>query len=343
MASRATAFTFPQVVVRSNVYHPYDPRRSRHHHHPHPTTTVLHMALTPVGPFCPFRSSAAIAMDPKMNALNAAAEAATATASGDPGTGDVGFATEMSRIQLEMQMGQMPNPQRLLKVADDMESAVDQWESLILRLKLSRDFQTREYAKLTQAHLATHGVTVESIASMMKWQSGCLRALATNQPPPMPPPDMNLEKMIRDAQDAAAAADKGGMTKPPSMTAMQAAQAITASPFSLDSFTSDTVKNEYQALVRDHSSLIEFGAKYDDFDPLGKLAYLDQIEAVEDRWNVFFLRFQLMGALNADYQQQCDAFLASMNLKEDQYRDLLKKCHEIMRQDAQRERDLRPM
>lgn len=265
-----------------------------------------------------------------MNALNSAA---AGTATSGPGGG---FAMEMSRIQLDMQIGQMPDPQRLLKVADDMESAVDQWESLIRRLQQSRDFQTREYAKLTQAHLASHGVTVESIASMMKWQSGCLRALATNQPPPLPPPDMDLQKMVRDAQDAA---EKG--TKPPSLTAMQAAQSITASPFAPDSFASDTmIQMEYDALVRDHSSLIEFGANYDDFDPLGKLAYLDQIETVEDRWNVFFLRFQLMGTLNVEYKQQCDAFLASMNLKEDQYRDLLKQCHDIMRKDAQRERDV---
>jgi hypothetical protein len=39
---------------------------------------------------------------------------------------------------------------------------------LLARLRLSKDFQTREYAKLTQAHLQTHGASVESIRDMMQ-------------------------------------------------------------------------------------------------------------------------------------------------------------------------------
>ena len=31
------------------------------------------------------------------------------------------------------------------------------------------------------------------------------------------------------------------------------------------------------------------------FDPLVKLYYLDEMETMEDRWDVFFARFQLMG------------------------------------------------
>ncbi len=60
------------------------------------------MAITPVGPFCPFRSSAAIDMEPKMESLNQATPE---------------FATEMARLQLDMQIGQMPDPERLKKVA----------------------------------------------------------------------------------------------------------------------------------------------------------------------------------------------------------------------------------
>jgi hypothetical protein len=277
----------------------------------------LHMALTPVGPFCPFRSSAVMEMEPRMEQLQS----------------DVpDFATEFSKIQLDMQMGNTPDPERLRKLADGIDQAVDQWEDLVTRLRISADFQTREYAKLTEAHLNTHGVSVESIKSMMRWQGGCMRALADNTPPPMPPPDLDLQAMMQQAEDPTS-------KPPPSMAAMQAAEAITANPFDPSKLESETIKDEYMKLVLNHSSLIQFGAKYDEFDALGKLAFLDEVEKIEDRWDAFFFRFKLMDALDKEYKQQCDQFLASMSMNEDDYRQLLKNCHQLMREDAERERN----
>ena len=125
------------------------------------------------------------------------------------------------------------------------------------------------------------------------------------------------------------------------MTAMAAADKITATPFSGDeaAFGSETVKSEYMHLCRDHMGLIEFGGKYDEFDPTGKLYYLDEIEKIEERWDIFFARFNLLGALNQQYVRQCDAFLASLGLNETEFRQLLKQCHEKMREDADRERN----
>jgi hypothetical protein len=37
---------------------------------------------------------------------------------------------------------------------------------------------------------------------------------------------------------------------------------------------------------------------YADFYPLGKLAYLDEIDKIQDRWESFFFRSNLMGKLN---------------------------------------------
>ncbi|GAX12632.1 hypothetical protein FisN_13Lh100 [Fistulifera solaris] len=274
-------------------------------------------AVTPVGPFCPFRSSSSIELEPKMEAINAAGPE---------------FAKEMTKIQLDMSIGEMPDPERLNRVADGLEQAVDQWENLVARLRLSSDFQTREYAKLTQAHLQSHGMTVDGIASMIRWQAGCMRAMANNTPPPMPPAHMNLEQLMNDNQQR----------EKPSITAMAAAEAITATPFSKNSpaFDAPNVKQEHDTLCRDHSNLIEFGAKYDSFDPLGKLYYLDEIEKIEDRWDVFFTRFKLMGQLDAAYLQQCDRFLASMGMTEEEYRKLLKQSHALMREEAEAERNL---
>lgn len=250
------------------------------------------------------------------------------------------FATEMARLQLDMQVGKMPDPDRLRTVANGIEAAVDDWENLLARLNLSNDFQTREYAKLTQAHLKKHGQSSEEISVMMRWQAQCMIAMADNRPPPFPPSEIDVMKLMQEAQ----ASQEGGgdQSPPPSLAAMTAAEKITSTPFNGDeaAFESDTVREEYEALCRDHSSLIDFGGSYATFDPAGKLAYLDEVEKVEERWEVFFARFSLLGQLNQDFVRQCDAFLMSMGLTEDDFRDLLKRTHEIMREDAQRERGL---
>ena len=93
---------------------------------PNRCTTQIGMALTPVGPFCPFRSEAAIGMEPRVEAMNNATP---------------NFAAEMARIQLDMQMGQTPEPERLKNVAKGINAAVDDWESLLTRLKISDDFR----------------------------------------------------------------------------------------------------------------------------------------------------------------------------------------------------------
>lgn len=280
------------------------------------------MALTPVGPFCPFRSASSVSIEPKMESLNSAGPE---------------FATEMARLQLDMQVGQMPDPDRLRTVAKGIDAAVDDWENLLARLNLSNDFQTKEYAKLTQAHLASHGQNSEEIATMMRWQSQCMLAMAENRPPPFPPAGVDMMKMMEEAKKNA----ESGM-EAPSMTQMAAAEKITSTPFTGDepAFESENVREEYEGLCRDHNDLIALGGSYATFDPMGKLAYLDQIDSIEDRWDVFFARFSLLGQLNNEFVQQCNAFLDSMGLDEAGFRQLLKDTHEIMRKDAERERGL---
>ena len=207
-----------------------------------------------------------------------------------------------------------------------------------MRLKLSNDFQTREYAKLTQAHLASHGQSSEEIVAMMRWQSQCMIAMAENRPPPFPPAQVDVMKMMDEARKNEAS----GKKMAPNMTQMAAAEKITSVPFTGDeaAFESENVREEYEALCRDHDYLIGFGASYASFDPIGKLAYIDQIEAIEERWDVFFTRFSLLGQLNKDFVKQCNDFLDSMGLDEQGFRQLLKDTHTIMRKDAERERDL---
>ena len=94
------------------------------------TGLALSAVVTPVGPFCPFRSaacSAGGAMDRHIGAMNAA----------------VGpqFASEMAKMQLELQVGRQPDPAKVNQLADQLTAAHSEWETLLTRWRLSNDFQ----------------------------------------------------------------------------------------------------------------------------------------------------------------------------------------------------------
>lgn len=78
---------------------------------------------------------------------------------------------------------------------------------------------------------------------------------------------------------------------------MSAAEQITSTPFNgvKAAFDSDTVREEHETLCRDHKGLIDFGASYATFDPMGKLVYIDEVEKIQERWDIFFARFSLLG------------------------------------------------
>ena len=119
---------------------------------------------------------------------------------------------------------------------------------------------------------------------------------------------------------------------------MQEAKRITAIPFEIDAFESDAINDEYKKLVLDHSSLIEEGVNYNVFEPIDKISFLDQIEIIEGRWDAFFSRIKLVDLLKQTYIDQCKGYLSSMKLTEDEYLNLLKESHHLMRQDAHREK-----
>ena len=291
------------------------PRQSRHRFHQHEVR--LKMAYTPIGPFCPFRSSTATEIDKLMENLQTQMQDSP------------DFTIELKRIQLQIEVGETPDQDRLLTAADTMEAMVREWEDLMANMENSSDFQTREFAKFTHAQLDNHGVNPTVLAKLMKWQGGCLRSMALNTPPPMPPVDVDLTSIMKS---------KNG-SPPPSMTSMSSAEMITASPFDTAVLEENPlIAEEHTKLCQDHANLIEFGLLYDSFDPAGKVAYINEIEKIEDRWDVFFARFGLMGKLDHRFTDQCNAFLQSMSLDEQDFKTLLKKTHELMKEEAERER-----
>jgi len=277
--------------------------------------TRISMTVAPIGPFCPFRSSSSASLNSRMENLSVQAPA---------------FMQTMARFQLDMQMGVMPDPVRMNEVADELETALDSWEGTIGRMALSSDFQTREYYKFTLAHLEREGESFEDIGKMMRWQTVVMRCIGTNTPPPLPPPGIDLEKIMEKGS--------GKDGKSP-MSAMVTAQTITSSPFTgaESAFDSKIVKDEYEALSRDHMQIIEFGGNFGSFDRLGKIAFVNQLEQIEERWDVFLARFSLMGMLDPTFAEESAEFLKSLGMDEGDFRLFLKRAHQMMRDDAEGE------
>lgn len=298
------------------------------------TTTVLTTAcakvITPIGPFCPFRSSACSDSSP----LGAAMSKLTSDRMPR-------FAAEMGRLQLQMQTGGQPDVNKVRELADELVEAEAEWQSMLVRMRLAEDFQSREYFKLTAAWAEKQGESLESVGLMMKWQAENMKAFAMGMPPFPPPPGVDLEKLAKQQEEQM----RGGGGGPGSMTAqLNAASQVDAVPFTgrEKAFESEVVKSEYESICRSHDSIIKMGEKFGTFDPLGKIAFLDALEAVEERWDVFFGRFALMGELNQEFVEQTTTFLEALGMSVEEYRTCLNEAHDLMRADAEAERQRQP-
>ncbi|MEM9215036.1 MAG: DUF1825 family protein [Cyanobacteria bacterium P01_F01_bin.150] len=58
-------------------------------------------------------------------------------------------------------------------------------------------------------------------------------------------------------------------------------------------FESEIVQEEAKKLFGDYQSLIQLGSEYGKFDREGKLLYIEQMEAIMDRYRIFMKRFEL--------------------------------------------------
>jgi len=265
-------------------------------------------ALTPIGPFCPFRTNAASQLDSKF----------------DEAKPD----ESILKVFAQIQSGDTPDASALQKAANTLNKAVDTTESLFTRLRISQDFQTREYFAIIDARFAMYDMKREDMVAALKWQAGCLESLAKGTPPPIPPSKVDLERLMNVDQN-----------KIPSVTSMSREAGISELPFEESVFREESVREEYLSLVGDHRKLLEFGSTFASFDPLGKIAFLDEVERIEERWDVFFARGKLMGVLREEYVEQTDTLLNDMRMTEEEFREMLKTSHNAMREQAERERD----
>lgn len=58
-------------------------------------------------------------------------------------------------------------------------------------------------------------------------------------------------------------------------------------------FDSEIVQQEAKQLFEDYQSLIQLGGNYGKFDREGKKMFIEQMEALMDRYRIFMKRFEL--------------------------------------------------
>ena len=281
----------------------------------HPSAgLVLRMAVGPIGPFNPFRSDSGNneEIDREMGLLSYQA---------------TDLARRFQGITTGLTGGMMPDREAVKQLAEEMGSVNERWRVLLARFQLSSDFQQLELFKLTEARLAENDVSFMQMQESMAWQVEAMKKFAEGQPPPPMPP--TVEKIMSSPQGQEALGQGMGI----------GSSGVTALPFIEGSkaVQSEVVQTELNDLVTQHKELVKLGAMYGKMDRGGKLIYLDQIEALEQRWGVFLKRFELMGELNPEFVSQTASYLAKLQIKSDEeFLALLQSARDIMRADADR-------
>lgn len=179
------------------------------------STTWLHV-VTPIGPFCLFRSPYSQQMDPYMKTYCEKSPIVLSEIE------------QSSREMVKMlDQGRTPDRAQLLRTSQMIDKSIDDWLQINTRWRLSNDFQSRENGKLMEAQMAQHGETIESIAMLMRWKAKGMRAMADGLPPPIPTVEdyERLERMNQRTQNPEAF---------PSFSVMASTPPVTAFPFDVD-------------------------------------------------------------------------------------------------------------
>jgi len=246
---------------------------------------------------------------------------------------------ELTQMQSGVQTGNfaelIKNRGRMVTLADDLMKAEQELRVLLTRMRMATDFQSREYYKIASAWTSRQGESLATMGNMMRYSAETMRAVADGRPPMPPPPGYDPVKLMSLWVRQGSAA---GLSV---VATMATGQGVDSLPFTgrEAAFQSDVVHAEYDQLCRDHKSIIKLGEQFGSFDPLGQIAFLDALEAVEERWDVFFSRFRLLGQLSPAFETQTSVFLESLGMSAQAFRELLREAHALLRADAEHARD----
>jgi hypothetical protein len=97
-------------------------------------------------------------------------------------------------------------------------------------------------------------------------------------------------------------------------------------------FESEIVQTESKKLFDDYHSLVKMGEQYGRFDREGKLLYIEQMEAVMDRYRIFLKRVELSEDFTAQMSmEQLNGQLGNFGITQQQMFEQMQKTLDRMK------------
>jgi hypothetical protein len=97
-------------------------------------------------------------------------------------------------------------------------------------------------------------------------------------------------------------------------------------------FESEIVQTESKKLFEDYQSLVKMGEQYGRFDREGKLLYIEQMEAVMDRYRIFLKRVELSDDFTAQMSmEQLNGQLGNFGITQRQMFEQMQKTLDRMK------------
>jgi hypothetical protein len=97
-------------------------------------------------------------------------------------------------------------------------------------------------------------------------------------------------------------------------------------------FESEIVQTESKQLFEDYQSLVKMGEQYGRFDREGKLLYIEQMEAVMDRYRIFLKRVELSDDFTAQMSmEQLNGQLGNFGITQRQMFEQMQKTLDRMK------------
>lgn len=101
-------------------------------------------------------------------------------------------------------------------------------------------------------------------------------------------------------------------------------------------FDSEVVQQEAKQLFEDYQSLMQLGSDYGKFDREGKKVFIEQMEAVMERYRIFMKRFELSEDFMAKMSvEQLKTQLGQFGMTPDQMFEQMNRTLERMKREAE--------
>ncbi len=104
-------------------------------------------------------------------------------------------------------------------------------------------------------------------------------------------------------------------------------------------FDSDIIQQEAKQLFEDYQSLIQLGGSYGKFDLEGKKIFIEQMEALMERYRIFMKRFELSDDFMAQMTvQQLKTQLGQFGITPQQMFEQMNRTLERMKSELEKQR-----